>query len=140
MHSFSFGGREQERLEITVISREGEASDDYAWLTVEISICAGHFQGKFPAAFVTQELAVLYGDGMILYESLKGTVEFKTLERQLGFIMKSNNLGHIELIGEVLDEPGTGNKLNFRLTFDQTQLRTSLTELASVLSAYEVRT
>ena len=140
MHSFSFGGKEQERLEITVISREGDASDDYAWLTVEVSIFAGHFQGKFPAAFVTQELAALYDQGMILYETLKGTAEFKTLERQLGFVMKSNNLGHIELRGEARDEAGTGNKLNFILTFDQTQLRTSLAELASVLAACEVRT
>jgi len=68
MHSVGFGGKEQERLEITAIAREGETSDDYAWLTVQVSVCAGHFQGQFPAAFVTQELADLYRQGMILYE------------------------------------------------------------------------
>ena len=140
MHSVSFGGKEQERLEITAIAREGDASDDYAWLTVQVSVRAGHFQGQYPAAFVTQELADLYHQGIILYESLKGTAEFKTLERQLGFIMTSNHLGHIELKGEARDEAGTGNTLKFSLTFDQTQLRTSLAELASLLSAFKVRT
>ena len=140
MHSFSFGGKEQERLEIIAIAREGDTSDDYTWLTVQVSIRAGHFQGQFPAAFVTQELADLYRQGMILYESLKGTVDFKTLERQLEFTMTSNNLGHIKLKGEARDEAGTGNALKFSLMFDQTQLRASLVELASLLSAFKVRT
>ena len=140
MNSVSFGGTEQERLEISVIGLEGDASDDYAWISVVVTIHAGNFQGKFPAAFVTQELAVLYNQGMILYESLKGSVEFSTLERQLGFVMKANNLGHIELKGEARDQAGMGNKLIFNIDFDQTQLRTSLAELGKLLTAYKVRT
>ena len=140
MHSVSFGGIEQERLTISVTGYEGEPSDDYAWMGVVVSISAGYFSGKFPASFVSQELAEFYRQGMILYETLKGSAEFSTLERQLGFILTSNSLGHIELKGEARDVAGTGNTLKFSLTFDQTQLRSSLAQLAELLSIYKVRT
>ena len=140
MHSVSFGGNEQERLTISVTGYEGEPSDDYAWMGVVVSIRVGYFSGEFPASFVSHELAELSRQGMFLYETLKGSAEFNTLERQLGFTMKSNNLGHIELKGEARDVAGTGNTLSFSLAFDQTQLRSSLAQLAELLSVYKVRT
>jgi hypothetical protein len=47
--------------------------------------------------------------------------------------------GHIELVGEVADQPGIGNLLHFTLHFDQSQLGASIHELQRVTSQFPVR-
>lgn len=64
---------------------------------------------------------------------LNGDAEFATLEDQLRLFLKGDGKGHIELVGEVFDQPGIGNRLHFALKFDQSQLGASLRKLEKVM-------
>lgn len=74
-----------------------------------------------------------------LLETLSGTATFTTMEEQLSLKLASDGIGHIELRGEVEDQAGIGNRLHFKLQFDQTQLRTSVSELERVTAEFPVR-
>jgi len=138
----SFGQSERERIEIDVISYErspvGEYYDDN-WLTVEIRVSVGGFSGKAKAAFLTGEFVDFLAQLRSLYQSLSGTAEFTTLEDQLRLKATGDGKGHIQLVGNLTDQPGSGNRLHFALQFDQSQLRASIGELEQVTSAFPVR-
>ena len=74
-----------------------------------------------------------------LQPMLNGEAEFATLENQLHLFLKGDGKGHIELVGEVFDQPGIGNRLHFALNFDQSQLGASLRELEKVISGFPIR-
>ena len=139
---FSFGQSEHERIEVDVRGYErapiGEYYDDN-WLTVEIRTNAGGFRGKASAAFLTGELVKFVSELRPLFETLKGSAKFETMEKQLRLHLTGDGKGHIELKGEVLDQPGIGNRLSFTLKFDQSQLNVSIRELEKVISSFPVR-
>ncbi len=139
---FSFGQTERERIEVAVLDYErvpvGEYHDDN-WLKVQIRIWAGGFRGEVGASIVTDELVAFLAQLRPLYDNLSGTAEFVTLEGHLHLSLTSNSRGHIDLVGEVVDQPNTRNRLHFTLAFDQSHLRTSTHELESVISAFPVR-
>jgi hypothetical protein len=143
MKSVAFGGEKHERLEITVLGYERAASGcfhDDNWLSVEVAIRCGVFHGKFPAAFLTEELEAFHGQLVSLYQTLTGKAEFRTLEGQLDLTATGDGLGHIKISGKARDQAGTGNRFSFEIGIDQTQLQTSVQSLAAVLAAYPVRT
>jgi hypothetical protein len=139
---FSFGQSENECVEIDVLRYErpliGEYWDDN-WLTVEIRVQAGGIHGKVTAAILTGEFEKFLSELRPLYETLSGSANFKTMEAQLTLILVGDGKGHIELRGEVTDQPGIGNRLNFVLQFDQTQLATSIRELERVMAQFPIR-
>ena len=55
-------------------------------------------------------------------------------------VLSGDGKGRIELVGEVADQPGIGNRLHFALHFDQSQLAASIRDLESVISQFPVRT
>ena len=116
----------------------GEYHDDN-WLTSQIQVCAGGFRGKADAAIVTEELAAFLTQLRPLYNTLLGTAQFSTMEGQLLLRLIGDGKGHIELTGEVADQPGIGNRLNFTLRFDQSQLGASIRDLDKVASEFPVR-
>ena len=140
---FSFGQSENEHIEINVLNYErapvGEYWDDN-WLNVEISIRAGGFRGKASATIITSELEKFLSELKPLHENLNGTATFTTLEEQLSLRLNGDGRGHIELRGEVADQAGIGNRLNFTLQFDQSQLGTSVRQLEKVTAQFPVRT
>jgi len=143
MQSFVFGGEKHERLEIAVHGYERGATGDYHddnWLSVEVSIRSGAFQGRFQAAFLTGELEAFHDQLVLLHQTLRGKAEFRTLEEQLTLSLTSDGRGHMQLSGEALDQAGIGNRLIFGILLDQTQLQSSVQSLAAVLAAYPVRT
>jgi len=130
-------------VEVTVFGYERAASGDYHddnWLSVEVSVKCGAFQGKFLAAFLTGELESFHTQLISLYQTLVGTAKFETLEGQLELRATGDGLGHIKISGEALDQAGIGNKLIFEIVVDQTQLQTSVQSLAAVMLAFPVRT
>ncbi len=139
---FSFGHPEQERIEVEVHGYErapvGEYYDDN-WLTVEIRIRAGGFRGETAATIITGELTKFLAELNPLFDTLSGTAKFATLEGQLGLRLRGDGKGHVELCGEVADQPGIGNRLHFTLHFDQSQLGASIRELERVTSRFPVR-
>jgi hypothetical protein len=140
--TFSFGQSEQERIEVDVLRYErapiGEYDDDN-WLTSQIRVRVGGFRGKVDAAIITGELVAFLARLRPLEETLRGTAEFSTLEGQLHLRLTGDGKGHIELVGEVADQPGIGNRLHFKLEFDQSLLRTSVHELEIITSEFPVR-
>ena len=53
--------------------------------------------------------------------------------------LSGDGKGHIELVGQVADQPGIGNRLHFTLHFDQSQLAASVHELEKVIAEFPVR-
>jgi hypothetical protein len=140
--TFSFGQSERERIEVDVLRYErapvGEFHDDN-WLTVAIRVRAGGFSGDAKAAFITEELTRFLSELRPLFESLSGSAKFATMEGQLSLHLIGDGKGHIELRGEIADRAGVGNRLHFRLEFDQSQLGASIRELERVTSQFPVR-
>ena len=142
MKSIVFGGEEHERLEIRTFGYERAASGDYHddnWLSVEVSVYCGAFEGKFSAAFLTGELVSFHAQLTSLYQAHVGSARFETLEGQLELEAKGDGPGHIKIEGTALDQAGIGNKLAFEIRIDQAQLLTSLQSLAAAISAFPVR-
>ncbi|SPP63836.1 WapI family immunity protein [Nitrospira lenta] len=139
---FSFGHSEQERIEVEVYGYErapvGEYFDDN-WLGIEIRVQAGGFRGKAAAAIITVDLTKFLAQLQPLYQTLNGTAVFTTMEEQLSLRLVGDGKGHIELRGEVSDQPGIGNRLHFKLQFDQSQLGVSIRELEQVALQFPER-
>jgi hypothetical protein len=114
--TFSFGESQHERLEVDVLRYErslvGEYYDDN-WLTVRICVSAGGFRGATDAAILTDELARFLTHLRALHQTLGGEAEFTTLEEQLHLVLSGDGKGHIELVGDLADQPGIGNRLHF---------------------------
>ena len=142
MQTFSFGGEDRERIKVLVYGYERAPVGDYHddnWLSVEVQIDAGAFTGRFQAAFLTEELGSFLEELRILNSTLQGKASFTTMEEQLSLELEGNGLGHICLLGKPSDQPGIGNKLQFQLSLDKTQLQASLRSLEVVVNAYPVR-
>jgi len=140
---FSFGESQHERIEVDVLRYERSPVGDYHddnWLTAKVRVAAGGFRGAVDAAILTEELARFLDSLRPLYQSLRGTAQFTTLEEQLRMVLSGDGKGRIELVGEVADQPGIGNRLHFALHFDQSQLAASIRDLESVISQFPVRT
>jgi hypothetical protein len=139
---FSFGQSERERIEIDVRGYERAPVDEYYddnWLRVEISVQAGGFRGRTSASFITSELTKFLSELHSIFEKLKGSAEFSTMEEQLSLRLVGDGKGHIELHGVVADQAGVGNRLHFRLQLDQSQLGASISELKKVIATFPVR-
>jgi hypothetical protein len=140
---FLFGQSEYERVEVDVFQYERERNgafyEDDNWIKVQIFVIAGVFQGRVSAVFLTEELFAFASKLRPLYETLEGTAEFKTIEDQLYLKLKGDGKGHISLEGAVIDRPGIGNVLSFKLEFDQSELANSIRELEKVLTAFPIR-
>ena len=140
---FSFGQSEHERIEIEVLRYERAAAGEYYddnWVTSQIRVRAGGFRGQIDAAVLTGELSAFLAGLRPLHETLRGTAEFSTLEQQLHLRLIGDGKGHIELTGEIADQPGIGNRLHFTLQIDQSQLGASIHELERVTTEFPVRT
>jgi hypothetical protein len=139
---FCFGQSQHERIDVDVLRYEraptGEYHDDN-WLTVEIQICVGGFRGKTGAAILTGELVAFMSQLRPLFETLQGSAQFATLEEQLILRLTGDGKGHIQLHGEMADQPGIGNRLYFTLQFDKSQLGESIRALETVISKFPVR-
>jgi hypothetical protein len=138
---FSFGQAEEERIEVDVHSCENlqpGAKWYDNWLSVDIRIQAGGFQGQVSAQLISDELVRFASQLRPLYQSLTGVAELSTMEGQLSLRLVGDGKGHIGLSGEVRDRPD-GNRLQFTLAFDQSELRASIRELERVTSQFPSR-
>jgi hypothetical protein len=140
--TFALGGAARERIEVAVLgyerARVGEYHDDN-WLRVRITVHAGAFSGSYDAAFLTEELVQFQTQIETLHASLRGEAQFATLEEQLSLRLTGNGRGEVLLRGVAIDIAGTGNRLEFHLTLDQTHLHRALDELRQVTDRYPIR-
>ena len=143
MKSVVIGAEEHERVELTVLGYERQATGEFYddnWLSCEVRVQAGAFGGKYSASFLASELSQLHQSLECLYRNLKGSVRFESMESQLELQFTCDSLGHIAVLGTAMDQAGIGNKLSFSVSFDQTFLQRLVQELRQVVQAYPVRT
>jgi hypothetical protein len=139
---FSFGESEHERIEVDVLGYAYPSLGNYwddNWLKARIGVRAGGFHGIVSAFLMTSELRDFLSQLRPFFETLRGSPEFTTTEGQLSFRLTGDRMGHIEFAGEVVDQAGIGNRLQFKLQFDQTQLAEAVRALEQVASAFPVR-
>lgn len=142
MASFSLGRSQSEQVVVTVYGYEraiaGEYFDDN-WVTVEVSVSAGAFSGRYQAAFLTEDFVRFQSSLQPLFETLTGEAEFTTLEEQLTLKVAAVSRGNIEVNGIALDQAGIGNKLQFHFEFDQTHLAETLRDLNGIIASFPIR-
>jgi len=128
----SFGHPQRERLEFVFPSGGRHMQ---GWLHPMVTIVAGPFSGATDVYCDASDFALLLPELQRLYDALRGTATFSTIERQVGFTLTGDGLGHIELRGFLYDRAGGSNRLDFAINFDQTLLWHSVSELRDFLKA-----
>jgi hypothetical protein len=132
----AFGHSERERLEFIFELRDsrGFADSSDAWLKPRISITAGPFTGQTDVYVEIGDFDRLLPQLRKLYETLEGTASFAPIERQVGFKLTGDGKGHVEMSGFLADSNFKSNCVNFVLTFDQTLLARSISEVEQFLA------
>jgi hypothetical protein len=86
---------------------------------------AGAFRASLEANLRTHEFLSFRDALRPLYENLRGEASFSSLEHWLAIKVIGDGIGHFKAECDVCDQPGMGNKLQFDLAFDQTELPAS---------------
>jgi hypothetical protein len=60
------------------------------------------------------------------------------MEGWVTLLLDGDGLGHVAFRGTVVDQPGIGNRLDFSLELDQSQLPSLICELDHILATYPV--
>jgi hypothetical protein len=111
---------------------------DGNWIRCAIDVRAGGFRGSVEADLRAEEF-VLFRDGLRgLHDRLAGTATFETMEHWLTLKIVGDGRGHFEAKCELRDQPGIGNRLEFALAFDQTEVPPMLRELDAIVNAFPV--
>jgi hypothetical protein len=104
-----------------------------------VTLSVSGFSGTFEASFRSTDFPRFADDLAKLYRSLSGTAEFVTDEPQLGIVVEGDGRGHFAANCYARDTAGIGNKLTFRLFFDQTEIPTILGQLEAIAQNSPVR-
>lgn len=140
--SFAIGACGTEKVEVTVLgyayAATGEHDDDN-WLSCEVRVHAGAFQGVFRAFFSTEELVDLLQGLTRLHRELKGSYSFEPMEGQLVLAVACNTLAQVQVRARATDLAGSPSSLAFEFALDQTYLASTLRQLAEVTRAFPVR-
>ncbi len=135
MIGFRIGGEDSEYLDVKIIAPSDPTKDywDGNWVVADIEIEAGGFSGRYRAYLRAEELKSFRNAVASLYSLDSKEARFETMEGQLRINIVGDNLGHFEAECEALDQVGSGNRLSFSLSFDQTYLPGILKGLDTVV-------
>jgi hypothetical protein len=112
---------------------------DADWLHANVEVRAGAFHGEVEALLRSDDF-VRFVDGLrVLYEKLSGVATFDTLEHWLRIDVRGDGKGHLHADCLAMDEPGTGNRLAFEISFDQTDLPPLIRDLEAICRAFPIR-
>jgi hypothetical protein len=127
----NFGHPERERITIFVEenSLQKLKPSTENWLGAKVDVQAGGFQGQASLFLEFSDFERFLPQARQLYETLEGEARFDTIEGQIQLVLKGDGKGHINLSGNLLDDCGIGNELSFKLEFDQTLLKRSISEI-----------
>ena len=104
-----------------------------------ISVKAGPFSGKFKANLMTTDFEMFKNGIIELYNKLDGVATFYTLESQVDIKIMGDGIGHLTAQCEVIDNVGVGNKLEFEIDFDQTQIPELINQLEKITKEFPVK-
>jgi hypothetical protein len=128
-------------LAITLFGRSHPGASDYwdgNWLRAGIEVAAGGLRGSVGGDLRTDELVRFHDRLARLQESLRGTVEFETMEQWLSIRVTGDGRGHMEWRCVIRDQPGIGNTLDCTLATDQTFTQATVAELAATMREFPV--
>jgi hypothetical protein len=134
-------GRGNPEIRLRPLARSHAGATDYwdgNWVDTEISVRAGAFRGTWVACLRTDEFLGFRKDLERLHAELKGTGGFRSMEEWLDLRLKGDGRGHFELHAVALDRAGDGNRLEFELTIDQTEINSIVNSLRDLEAVFPV--
>ena len=141
MNTIRFGGSELEFFTLTIHDRNIPEATDYwdgNWLWCTAEVHAGAFDGTLDNMIRTEDLARFLPRLESLYQTQEGEALFDTLEGWLDLRVIAAGRGHIEVRGQMIDDPVGGNELAFRLAIDQTYLPPIIAQIRAALEAFPI--
>jgi hypothetical protein len=117
---------------------EAEDYDDGNWVDATIDIAAGAFRGTFEATLRAEDFVRFRDQLRPLYENLAGKATFETMEGWLRINVQGNGKGHFHAACEAIEQPGLGNRLTFKIDFDQTELPAIVQGLDAICEAVPI--
>lgn len=109
---------------------------DKNWIRGIVKVNAGAFSGEFKADFMTTDFMNFKNELAKLYEKLNGIATFYTLEEQVLVKVVGDGIGHLKADCVVMDNVGIGNRLEFEIDFDQSQIPKILNELERITAKF----
>ena len=109
---------------------------DRNWIRGFVKVKAGAFSGEFKADFMTVDFVDFKKELTKIYDTLKGIVTFQTLESQVEIKIIGDGIGHLNAECVVMDNAGSGNKLEFEISFDQTHIPKILNQLEKITDKF----
>ncbi|MFG0320089.1 MAG: hypothetical protein ACF8XB_22645 [Planctomycetota bacterium JB042] len=137
-----FGGTEFERFAIEVRGYSYPTRTDESdgnWLNCRASVAAGGFRGSVECSLRAEDFEALERSLSKLLDEPRGRAEFTTDEEQVAFRIEGDGLGHFEVHGEVVEQPGVGNRLRWRIEVDRSQVAAALRQVRAIKAAVPVR-
>ena len=146
MISLRIGQGELEYLKLSVDQPqlpaylEGDSFDywDHNWIRTTVEVRAGAFEGRYQTDLHRGELEQLCAELPKLYSFEIHGMKFSAMEGQLGIDITGDRRGNFTARCEASDR-SDGNRLDFSLGFDQTQIPRMIHELDAILAAYPLR-
>jgi len=134
MPFFSVGYPNKERIEVTLLGPPVDPkTEGYDWIKGLVQVEVGAFRGELEIYLCVSDMIRFKEQLEPVYRNLKGVAEFKTIEDQLAIRIEVDKLGHVEATGFVLDDFVYGNKLQFNISYDQTLLWHTISEIDEAL-------
>lgn len=144
---FRIGGDRHNYLQVEVLRHSHPGLADFwdgNWLDAKVKIEAGGFKGSYSALLRSEDVLHFLNRLSAVYASSGGanpihTAEFATMKEQLGIVVKGDALGHFTADCAAVDNFSDGNRLEFELSFDQTDIPAILDGLQRITKAFPVR-
>jgi hypothetical protein len=138
---FRVGVSERDHIVVQPRRRKSPGPEDFYdgnWVDATIHIAAGGFHGQVDSVLRSEEFVSFRDQLRPLYVTLTGRATFETCEGWLRIQVEGGGKGHFHADCEATDQPGTGNRLVFKIDFDQTELPAILRGLDAICDAIPV--
>ena len=116
---------------------DAEHDWDKNLINSKVSIKGGAFRGQFDAQFMTVDFEKFKQELRRVYNDLKGYANFNCLEDYLELKVKGDGIGHFS-VDIIANDNSAKSKLEFELTFDQTQIPELLRQLDTITKRFPI--
>ncbi len=111
---------------------------DNNWISSKISIKSGAFSGQFNADLMAVDFKKFANELESLYDKLDGIASFNTLEDHIEIKITGDGFGHFVAKCIATDNVNIGNKLFFKIEFDQTIIPEMIAQLETINNKFPV--
>jgi len=135
------GNETDDNFVIEILGRSYPDSKDFEdgnWLGAKIHISIGPFKGVVNASLRAEEFSRFLKQVEPMAKTLKGTAEYRSMEKWLSINMSCDKFGHVRAEGIIKEGPVTHTQLNYVINFDQTQFKHILNALNEIGTKFPV--